>query len=119
VFGHPDVPAGKLDEASVDALREEPGVAVQELTAGVGTGGEGGGRRIRYYLDVPLEETFARHATRPRANEFGQAELRAWYRPLDLLPGGVETVIGADSALTGTVERIMRTTGLGGLPARE
>lgn len=72
-----------------------------------------------YYLDVPLEETFGRHAGRPRANNFGQAELRAWYRPLDLLPGGVETVIGTDSALTETVGRIMRTTGLSGLPARE
>ena len=72
-----------------------------------------------YYLHVPLEETFARHATSPQANDFGEAELRAWYRPLDLLPAGAETVIGADSALTETVERIMRATGLSGLPARE
>jgi hypothetical protein len=38
--------------------------------------------------------------------------LRNWYRPLDLLPGGVETVIGADSSLAATVERVKRDTGL-------
>lgn len=70
-----------------------------------------------YYLDVPFEETLARHATKPQAKEFGEAELRSWYRPLDLLPGGVETVIGAGSALAETVDRIMRATGLAGLSA--
>jgi hypothetical protein len=32
------------------------------------------------------------------------------------LPGGVETVIGADSTLPQTVDRIMLDTGLAGLP---
>ncbi|MFI8192451.1 kinase [Streptomyces sp. NPDC085946] len=72
-----------------------------------------------YYLDVPFAETLARHATKPQALEFGEAELRDWYRPLDLLPGGAETVIGADSALTATVDRVLRDTGLCGLPPRE
>ncbi|MGI5459050.1 AAA family ATPase [Streptomyces sp. CA-249302] len=72
-----------------------------------------------YYLDVPFEETLARHATKPIANEVGEAELRDWYRPLDLLPGGVESVIGAESGLVETVERIMRGTGLAELPALE
>ncbi|WP_406011225.1 kinase [Streptomyces sp. NBC_00637] len=72
-----------------------------------------------YYLHVPLAETLARHATKPIADEVGEADLRAWYRELDLLPGDVETVIGADSSLPQTVDRIMRDTGLDGLPARE
>ncbi|MFI6853896.1 AAA family ATPase [Streptomyces sp. NPDC050416] len=54
-----------------------------------------------YHLDVPLDETLARHATKPIANEVDETRLRDWYRPLDLLPGGVETVIGADSSLRG------------------
>jgi hypothetical protein len=29
-----------------------------------------------YYLHVPFEETVARHATRPQANEYGEAEMR-------------------------------------------
>ncbi len=40
-----------------------------------------------------------------------ERHLRDGYRERDLLPGGVETVIGADSTLTETVDRIMRDTG--------
>ncbi|QRV31735.1 kinase [Streptomyces californicus] len=69
-----------------------------------------------YYLDVPFAETVARHATKPIADEVHESHLREWYRPGDLLPGGVETVIGHDSALETTVERVMRETGLAGLP---
>ncbi|MEU1179938.1 AAA family ATPase [Streptomyces sp. NPDC005820] len=72
-----------------------------------------------YYLHVPMEETLARHATKPIAHEVGEAELRDWYRELDLLPGGVETVIDAASTLTETVDRILRETGLDAIPARE
>ncbi|MFG2949972.1 AAA family ATPase [Streptomyces adustus] len=70
-----------------------------------------------YYLDVPFGETLARHATKPIADDVDQAQLRAWYRPLDLLPGGFETVVGADSTLPETVDRIMVDTGLAQLPA--
>ncbi|WP_329460516.1 AAA family ATPase [Streptomyces sp. NBC_01497] len=72
-----------------------------------------------YYLHVPLAGTLARHATKPIADEVGEAQLRAWYRPMDLLPGGVETVIGADSSLAVTVDRIMLDSGLVDLLARE
>ncbi|WP_369395410.1 kinase [Streptomyces sp. CG1] len=69
-----------------------------------------------YYLDVPFGETLARHATKPIADDVSEADLRDWYRQRDLLPGGGETVIGADSSLTETVDHIMRDTGLAGLP---
>ncbi|MEU9265991.1 AAA family ATPase [Streptomyces sp. NPDC048251] len=72
-----------------------------------------------YYLHVPLAETLVRHATKPIAHEVGEADLCAWYRELDLLPGDVETVIGADSTLPQTVDRILLDTGLDRLPARE
>ncbi|MFI7413976.1 AAA family ATPase [Streptomyces sp. NPDC049627] len=72
-----------------------------------------------YYLHVPFEQTLARHTTKPIANEVDESQLRDWYRELDLLPGGVETVIGADSPLNETVDRIMLDTGLAGLPALE
>jgi predicted kinase len=75
------------------------------------------GPTYAYYLDVPFEETLARHATKPIADDVGEAQLRDWYRPRDLLPGGVETVIGADSPLRQTIDRIMHDTGLAGLPA--
>jgi predicted ABC-type ATPase len=69
-----------------------------------------------YYLHVPFEQTLVRHATKPIAHEVGEPQLRDWYRELDLLPGGVETVIGTDSTLGETVDRIMLDTGLAGLP---
>ncbi|WP_395571759.1 kinase [Streptomyces sp. BK79] len=72
-----------------------------------------------YYLDVPLGETVARHATKPIADVVAEARLREWYRARDLLPGGAETVIGADSTLSATVDRIMRETGLSRLPPLE
>ncbi|MER6468822.1 AAA family ATPase [Streptomyces collinus] len=70
-----------------------------------------------YYLDVPFEETVARHATKPIAEDVDEARLRDWYRPRDLLPGGLETVIGTDSTLRDSVDRIMLDTGLAHVPA--
>ncbi|MFG3590316.1 AAA family ATPase [Streptomyces sp. NPDC047990] len=69
-----------------------------------------------YYLDVPFEESLARHTTKPIADDVSEAQLREWFRPRDLLPGGTETVIGADSALRETVDRILHDTGLAHLP---
>lgn len=74
-----------------------------------------------YYLDIPIEETLARHASKADPDYLAQVtelELRDWYRERDLLPGGVETVVGAESALAETVDRVMRDTGLAGLPPR-
>ncbi|GHA38713.1 hypothetical protein GCM10010372_43600 [Streptomyces tauricus] len=63
-----------------------------------------------YYLDVPLEETLARHASKADASYLEQVtdnHLTSWYRELDLLPGGLETVVPADSTLQETVARIV------------
>ncbi|MEU0836251.1 AAA family ATPase [Streptomyces sp. NPDC005969] len=73
-----------------------------------------------YYLDIPIEETLTRHASKADRDYLAhvtERELRDWYRERDLLPDGVETVIGVDSSLTDTVGRIMRDTGLARLPA--
>ncbi|MGW3359291.1 AAA family ATPase [Streptomyces bungoensis] len=70
-----------------------------------------------YYLDVPFDETLARHATKPIADDVDETQLRDWYRPRDLLPDGHETVIGADSTLRDTIDLIMLDTGLTHLPA--
>jgi hypothetical protein len=42
--------------------------------------------------------------------------MRQWYRGLDLLPGGVEQVIPAESSLEDTVGKMMADTGLGARP---
>ncbi|WP_420036117.1 AAA family ATPase [Streptomyces sp. cg28] len=68
-----------------------------------------------YYLDVPLETTLTRHASKADAAYLEQvtdSHLASWYRELDLLPGGLESVITADSTLQDTVARIARDTDL-------
>jgi adenylylsulfate kinase-like enzyme len=65
-----------------------------------------------YYFDVPFEETMRRHVTKPQAAEYGFAEMSDWYRPLDLLPGGVEQIIPAEMSLDDTVSKVMADAGL-------
>ncbi|MEV0614866.1 AAA family ATPase [Nonomuraea sp. NPDC050404] len=60
-----------------------------------------------FYLDVPFDETVRRHATRPQSAEFGAELMREWYVERDLLPDGRETIVGQDSSLPQTVERIL------------
>ena len=71
------------------------------------------GRAFAYFLDVPFPETLRRHATKTGTLNYGAAEMRQWYRELDLLPGGIEQVISAESALGETVALVMADTGLG------
>ncbi|WP_406097494.1 kinase [Kitasatospora purpeofusca] len=70
------------------------------------------GRSFLYYLDVGFAETVRRHATRPLSAEVSAEQMADWYRPLDLLPGGLEHVIGEDSTLDDTVTRILTDTEL-------
>jgi ABC-type oligopeptide transport system ATPase subunit len=65
-----------------------------------------------YYLDVSLDETFRRHATRPQAGDFGPADMRQWHRPADLLAGVRERVIPETSTLHETVGLILAQTQL-------
>jgi predicted kinase len=60
-----------------------------------------------YYLDVSLEETFRRHATRPLAAEVSPDQMRDWYRPRDLLGGIDERIISETSTLAQTTALIL------------
>jgi predicted kinase len=65
-----------------------------------------------YYLDVSLEETFRRHATRPLAAEVSPDQMRDWYRPRDLLSRRRECLIPETSTLAQTTARILADTEL-------
>ena len=65
-----------------------------------------------YYLDVSLDETLRRHATRPQATEFGPDDLRGWYCQRDLLSSIHERVIPETSTLEQTVKLILEETHL-------
>lgn len=56
------------------------------------------GYAAAYYLDIPFEETLRRHLTKPNRNDFGESEMREWYRPRDLVDGLDESVIDATSS---------------------
>lgn len=71
-----------------------------------------------YYMDVSLEETLRRHATRPQAAEFGPDDIRQWYRPGDLLSAVREHVIPEASTLGETVGVILAGTRLLRAPRR-
>ncbi|WP_285705843.1 kinase [Microtetraspora sp. NBRC 16547] len=60
-----------------------------------------------FYLDVSFPETLRRHDTRPQRLEFSPDQMREWYRERDLLPGDWETVIGEDSSLDATAQRLL------------
>ena len=65
-----------------------------------------------YFLDVPFPETLRRHSTKTGTLNYGEAEMRQWYRGLDPLPGGIEHVIPAESSLEETVSKMMADAGL-------
>ncbi|CAN5333138.1 kinase [soil metagenome] len=65
-----------------------------------------------YYFDVSFEETLRRHTTKLQANDYGEAEMRQWFRPKDFLEGVEERVIPQEMSLEDAVELIMRESGL-------
>ncbi|MEU3306035.1 AAA family ATPase [Nocardiopsis sp. NPDC055551] len=65
-----------------------------------------------YYFDVPFATTLERHATKPIADVVGEAELRRWWRPRDLLPDGVEKLIDEHSGVEHSAVRILNDCGL-------
>ena len=65
-----------------------------------------------YFFDVSFEETLRRHATKPNAHEFGEKEMREWYKHRDLTGFKEEKIIPEKHSLERTVRMIMEGTGL-------
>ena len=59
-----------------------------------------------YYYDIPFEETLLRHSTKPNRNDFGESDMRRWWREKDFLPMISETVLKQDLSLQDAVELI-------------
>lgn len=60
-----------------------------------------------YLYDVSFEETLRRHSTKPAVDEFGEAEMRAWWRGLEPIDGLDESLIGERDSLETTVLRVL------------
>ena len=65
------------------------------------------GNIYAYYFDIPFEETLLRHSTKPNAGEFGEAEMKSWWREKDYLKTIPEFIIGKDMAAEEIVDMIV------------
>jgi ABC-type oligopeptide transport system ATPase subunit len=65
-----------------------------------------------YYFDVSFSETLRRHGLKPNANEFGEAEMREWYKEKDLLHMPGEELIPENIPQQEIVKMILDRTGL-------
>lgn len=69
------------------------------------------GRSLAYFWDVPFEETLRRHATKPKAAEFGETEMRDWWYGSACVDGLGETTIGVEASLDDVVRRVSADSG--------
>ena len=66
------------------------------------------GEKLIYYFDVSFEETVRRHATKPSAHEFGESEMRQWWKDQDVLNVPDEQRIGEQLSQAEIVDLIYR-----------
>lgn len=59
-----------------------------------------------YYYDISFEETLRRHQTKPNRDEFGEVDMRRWWKEKDFLEIIPQTVLNEDVSLRETVELI-------------
>ncbi|MDE7262464.1 MAG: kinase [Oscillospiraceae bacterium] len=60
-----------------------------------------------YYYDLPFEETLRRHETKPNRFDFGEEDMRRWWREKDYIGFIPEKIIGQDVPLEAAAERIL------------
>jgi predicted kinase len=65
-----------------------------------------------FYFDVSLEETLKRHQTKINKDEFGEVEMRDWYKETDLLHCAEEEIIPESNSLEESVKQILSSAGL-------
>lgn len=63
-------------------------------------------RVYAYYFDLPFEETLRRHQTKPNRNDFGETEMRRWWREKDFSDILNEVSIASDEDMESIVNNI-------------
>ncbi|MFA6160609.1 MAG: AAA family ATPase [Patescibacteria group bacterium] len=61
-----------------------------------------------FYFDVSLDETLRRHQFKPNKNDFGEKEMRAWYKDRDFLSCVKEKIVSEANSLEQTREFILK-----------
>lgn len=67
---------------------------------------EFGNEIYAYYFELPFEETLRRHQTRAKSNDFGEEDMRRWWREKDYIGFVKEDVIKTEETQESIVERI-------------
>lgn len=70
-----------------------------------------GDRLFAYYYDLPFEETLRRHQTKEKRAEFGEAEMRRWWKGRDLIGFLPEKIFQENVSMEEAVETILRDIG--------
>ena len=65
-----------------------------------------GDRISAWYFDLPFEETLRRHQTKPNRADFGEADMRRWWREKDYIGFLPEHTLTADISEAQILERI-------------
>lgn len=84
---------GILDSEVYESLFE---TAVKEYGADI----------FAFYYDLPFEETLRRHATKPNRAEFGEQDMRRWWKEKDYNDVIPEKTITRDMSISDTVDMI-------------
>jgi len=61
-----------------------------------------------YYLDIPFTETLRRHNSRSKNNDFGETEMKEWWRDKDFLGVSGETIVGENLSEDELVEIVTK-----------
>jgi len=65
-------------------------------------------RVCAYYYDIPFEETLRRHETKEKRFEFGEAEMRRWWKEKDFIGIIPEKIFNEDISSKQAVEIICK-----------
>lgn len=66
-----------------------------------------------YYYDLPFEETLFRHSTKPNRFDFGEEDMRRWWREKDYLTVIHESIFNKDLSLEDAVGKIYGDVAIG------
>ena len=59
-----------------------------------------------FYYDLPFEETLQRHATKPNREDFGEQDMKRWWKEKDFMNIIPEKIITKDLSISDTVDMI-------------
>jgi hypothetical protein len=65
-----------------------------------------------FYFNISFEETLKRHSTKSNAHEFGEKEMREWYKLNDLTHFKAEEIIPESLSLEEAVNTILHRAAL-------